>query len=322
MNITCDLLPDIDHIEIETDDGENFFVRAEDIIDIWFDEISFNAGSSGENERDGRLVLSKNTFMQTSSLKNDGFEETRDEIRLFDRIMQRCDIISVCIVYKSNERLNINVDFDPLENLMQGNIIEYSNCPSAETNENGDLVILFGKSSRSLKRVDNDYYGYIDGFDEYMTKDLYSELALKIQEIQNLCDGVNPENGLFVLSQIRNRGYHHMLLPLLFYDVSFINFDFDFDNTTEVFLNISPTADGRYFVQFDDTCNFFCSRIAVSLNDDDDEEFEEYEETEEIDELDETVEDEEYDEDGGNGSEDIGGEGEEQAEPNEGDSLR
>lgn len=55
------------------------------------------------------------------------------------------------------------MEYDPIINCLCVCDVEYSNCPADEIDENGDMLILFGKLSRSPKRIDDNYYNLIEG---------------------------------------------------------------------------------------------------------------------------------------------------------------
>lgn len=271
MKITKEILNEIDHIKFGLENCDGYKIKPEDILDIWFENFEVDADGD-KYTHDGRMILSKNMFKQLGDFAYDEYadgtialdHDPEEEYYFYNRIMMDCDICQVHIVYKNGERFWFFVDYDPIYNELTGCDMDDSNCPSAELNENGDMLILFGKSSHAFHRVDNDYYSAIEGLDKSLPQKIEGILKVKITEIGN--GGTScwcPEGGLYVEMRIKNKKYSNKQLPLRFFDVSEFAFDFDLKNMGEEKFLISPTEDGRYFVQFGMLCNFYCSKIEV-----------------------------------------------------------
>lgn len=277
MNITKDILTEIDHIEFVLENCDGYSINPEDILDVWFDEIQFGAASYNENiVHDGRILLSKNIFKQLGDFAYCEYEDgttalnhdPEEHFYFYNRIMACCDITQVHFYYKNGKKLWLFVDYDPIENEMSGCEVEYSNCPSAELDDNGDMLISFGKSSHAFKRVDNDYYNVIDGLKEFLPQALKGILNVKFESFGNVESGWwSSENGLFndlfVEIRIQNKEYKNKYLPLQFSNVSKLIFILDFKNDSGEDLWISPAMDGKLFVQFGGRCNFYCKSIKV-----------------------------------------------------------
>ena len=143
MNITKDVLPLIDHIELALENCEEYEIKAEDIIDIRFDEMQVSTvNSKYDTSHDGRLLISKNAFKVLSSFAHNkyadgttGLDHAPEEQYYFhNRITMCCDICQVHVYFKNGKHVWFFVDYDPLVNELSGCEIEYSNCPSAELN--------------------------------------------------------------------------------------------------------------------------------------------------------------------------------------------
>lgn len=273
MNITKDILPLIDHITLALENCEDYEIKCEDILDIWFDEIKAgSAKSNNDISHDGRLVISKNAFKALSSFAYNKYADgttaldhaPEEHYYFYNRITMCCDICQVHIYFKNCKNVWFFVDYDPLVSELSGSEIEYSNCPSAELNENGDLVILFGKSSHAFQRVDDDYYNFIEGLTEFLPKELKETLVVKIDEIGNEGNFCwSPTDGMYIEMRIQNRKCRNKHLPLQFFNVSELHFDFDFLNLSKEELYISTTISGKLFVQIGNKCNFYCEKIKV-----------------------------------------------------------
>lgn len=273
MKITKDTLPQIDSIELALENCEGYVIKNEDIIDIWFDEIPVRTSGSDDDEvHDGRLIISKNAFKLLSSFAYDEYEDgttaldhdPESDYYFYDRIISCCDICQVYIHFKNGKKIWFYVDYDPVISEIHGNEIEYSNCPSAELDENGDLLILFGKSSHAFHRVDDDYFNAIDGLSEYLHKKPKGILTVKIETFGNEGNFCwSPTDGMYIEMRIKNREYRNKCLPLQFFDISKLYFDFDFKCIRAEEFYISPLQDGSLFVQFGTLCSFCCKKIKV-----------------------------------------------------------
>ena len=97
MQITKDMLPNIDRVCLALENCEDYNIKSEDIIDIWFDEqqpTPSNAWYDCSTSNDGRLVISKNAFKQLSSFAYNKFAdgttaldyEPEENFYLFNRL--------------------------------------------------------------------------------------------------------------------------------------------------------------------------------------------------------------------------------------------
>ena len=174
---------------------------------------------------------------------------------------RHCQVI---VSFKNGEIVKLFVEYDPLESYLWGREIEYSNCPSAELNENGDMLILFGKSSRSFHRTENDYLNFIEGLKAYFPKGINGTLEIELATFGNAGHSCwCPDNGLFVETYVRTKGRLKKYLPLVFNEVTKLEFNFGFGIAGKDELNIATTEDGKLFVQIGESCNFYCKSIKV-----------------------------------------------------------
>lgn len=273
MEITKEMIPDIDHIKLTLENCEGYTFKGEDIIDIHFCDIRVSEYDSRYyTAHDGKLVLSKNTFKYLSSFAHDVFADgttaldydPEEYYHFYNRITKWCDVCQVHIYFKNGSRQWFFVEYDPIESGPLGYETECSNCPSAGLNENGDMLLLFGKSSRVFHRTDNDYFNVIEGLKERFPKGIKGTLEIELETFGNGGSACwAPDDGLYVELRIKNKGYKNKWLPLQFFDVSKLLFDFDLKNMGGEELLISPTMDGKLFVQIWPKCHFYCKRIKV-----------------------------------------------------------
>lgn len=264
MRFTKDDLPAGSGIELVLENCDVFCFSAEDVLEL---RLKAAKSKNGFLIEDGCLVLAERTA-ETLSLDALRTRKEGGEPEEYDRFDARmalcCDICSVEIVSEQKKKIFFT-GYDPVVDLSDMQEIEYSNCPSFERDGEGIIRILFGPSSKSFKRTDNNYSGCIEGFQDRFPK-LKKVLRVKVQSV--LCNGVgdlpfSPEGGLAVLTRIRNKRYKGSCADFLFYEVTGLKFAlFDgWGRDTEMML--SPMQDGRFFVQFGRDLNFFCTRIVL-----------------------------------------------------------
>ena len=264
MRFSKDDLPAGSGVELVLENCDVFCFPAEDVLELRLKAAKLENGFLIE---DGCLVLAVQAA-ETLSLDALRTRKEGGEPEEYDRFDARmalcCDICSVEIVSEQEKKIFFT-GYDPVVDLSDMQEIEYSNCPSFERDREGNICILFGASSKSSKRTDNDYSGCIEGFQDRFPK-LKKVLRVKVQSVQ--CNGAgdwpgSPEDGLAISVCIRNKRYRGSHVDLLFYEVTGLKFAiFDgWGRNREMIL--SPMQDGRLFVQFGGDLNFFCTRIAL-----------------------------------------------------------
>ena len=74
--------------------------------------------------------------------------------------------------------MDIYVPYNPLEGILHGTEIELSNCPSFEIDNDGNIIIAFGKSSKQPTRKDNNYAELVEGW-----KDAFGDYEPEILKV-------------------------------------------------------------------------------------------------------------------------------------------
>lgn len=264
MRFSKDDLPAGSGIELVLENCDVFCFPAEDVLEL---RLKAAKSKNGFLIEDGCLVLAaraaETLSLDALRVQKEGMEPAKDD--RFDARMALCCDICTLEICREREKKILFTGYDPVVDLSEMREMEYSNCPSFEAGEAGELILRFGASSRAPKRTDNDYSGCIEGFSEHFPK-LKKVLRVKVQSV--LCNGAGDlpfshEGGLAVLARIRNKRYKGSRADLLFYEVTGLKFTlFDgWGKDTE--MTISPMQDGRLFVQFGGELNFFCTRIAL-----------------------------------------------------------
>lgn len=291
MQITKDMIASISRLEIILQGDETFEIKSKDILDLWFDvedcdrdecrlrdeydEVDEfeceNCCASYNHSNDGRLVISKNVLDSLSSFADGKSRDERAGYLFSNRVLQgesdnkELDVEQIKIYFHNNPHIEFFVTFYPLENDMFDYIEEYSNCSSAEIDEAGNVLMLFGDSSHSFQRVDNDYFTYIKGLNKFLKKPFKNMfLTLSVESIDN-CECCSlDKNELFMETRIHNKGYYGRRLPLKFSGVQNFAFKFDFKYDAVGFFRISPTSNNKYFVQYNGDFCFYCKTIEVA----------------------------------------------------------
>lgn len=270
MKIDMNSLKDIKYIFFALENCEGFDIEAKYILDIWFDEIHRSVGPNQEDEvYDGRLVLSKDCLDLLSSVATEKYTDGTtgldvydiDSLKLRNRLLNCCDITQVYIYFNDGSRVWFFVPYDPLEEEMHGFEIDLSNCSSAELDENGNVLILFGKSSHSYKRVDNNYEDLILGFKDEISNKIKKPLKIKIEEISNSESDYRCPR-LFVDIHVQDKAYRNKYLKLVFEDIKELAFDIYPDILQKTMeLWVSRISTGDIFVEFGAELNFYCQCI-------------------------------------------------------------
>ncbi len=184
-----------------------------------------------------------------------------DSLKLRNRLLNCCDITQVHIYFNDGSRIWFFVPYDPLEEEMHGSEIDLSNCSSAELDENGNVLILFGKSSHSYNRVDNNYEDLIIGFKDEIPNKINKPLKVKIEEISNTESDYRCPR-LFVDVRVQDKAYRNKYLRLVFADVKDLSLQINPDTLYETLeLVASRISTGDIFVEFGSELNFYCQCI-------------------------------------------------------------
>lgn len=273
MKFNKSMLDEIELISLALENCQDFDIPAEDILDFQTSEIHTEKGRKEQTEiDDGRLVISKNAFKILSS---DATEEYADGTKgidknpaesyyLYHRITYCCDICQVHVKFKDGKTIWFFVPYHPLESLLLGDAVDFSNCPSAELDENGDMLILFGKSSRAYKRTDNNYFDLIIGLKDAIKKSLDGTLLGQIEEFSNNTgDRLCPR--LFIDMRLANKGLSGKYLSLVFQDVQNVSYKISFYEKWKRHLWMSRISTGEIFVEIEELCTFYCYGAEVNF---------------------------------------------------------
>lgn len=259
------MIEEIESIELVLENCECYDIPASDVMDFWTDEVKKGPGEYGHVD-DGGLRISKNAFHLLSNMAKASYadgttaldHEPEEIFYLSNRIIDCCDICQIEVKFKDGCKILFFVPYDPLESNLNGGEIDLSNCPSAELDENGDMLVLFGESSHAYRRVDNNYSELIIGIGDIIKKPL-SELQVKIEKFINIdYDCRCPK--FFIEIELKNRGYSGKKVELVFEDVQKVNFEISFYNEKRS-IWMSRISTGEIYVEIENFCSFCCHAI-------------------------------------------------------------
>lgn len=266
MKFDKNMLDTIKFICLVLENCEDFEIAADDILDFQTSEIRMGAGYYGENEvDDGRLVISKRAFKNLSSMATQeytdgttGLDYDPEEVfYLYNRLIGYCNICQVHVKFKDGKDILFFVPYDPLVSRRTGGEVDLSNCSSAELDGNGDLLILFGTSSHSYKRTDDNYFDLVIGLKDEIKKPLKNPLQIMLMNISNnQNDSLCPR--FFLSAFLANNGYSRKKIQLVFEDVRDLSFDIDFEEEGKRHLRMSRISTGDIFVEIENLCEFYC----------------------------------------------------------------
>jgi hypothetical protein len=155
--------------------------------------------------------------------------------------------------------ININVPYNPLEDIMHGNEIELSNCPSFEIDNDGNMIIAFGERSKQPKRKDNNYAELIDGW-----KDAFGDFEPKILKVkaESLSTFGDTQTIFSFCFKVCNKNSKKDFAELAFINCKGISVEMFFTKKRNCEIVMSKMADGEIYVGLDGLgIDFICSSI-------------------------------------------------------------
>ena len=254
-------LSNVKKVSIVLETCETFDFDAKDIVDAYFDESTFQKrygkGKNVEyNASYGKITIASNALHTWSAW----YDPERSDYDFYDRIKMFCDVCIITFDY-GMEQYNIRVPYDTLESSLHGCEIEYSNCPSCELDEKGNLVILFGKLSKAPKRKDNDYANIVKGWENSCLKNFKNILNVENLNFSHDCysDG---KTVIELICKILNKGYNGKQVKFKFKNVENLNFSLFFDMKEQKDnLLMTKLTNGKIYVQLEACVTFFCSSV-------------------------------------------------------------
>ena len=239
--------------------------RAEDILEL---SLEYEKMSGISFVTDGRLVLSRAAACASAEdgkrwreMSDPWLDEGEDESFWGNVMKGWCDVELLLSRTKEGERF---FDCGTLltEDAGEGGVGGFS----AELNEAGDLVLLFGKSSREEEHEPNAYGRYIEGFDARFP-DFSGEMRLAVESVSNewYATGMSSgKDGVAITGRILNKRYRGARVSFAFGGVTELVFEIPKKWGKETELVVCPDRDGTYYVRLGTEVHFSCKRIAFA----------------------------------------------------------
>ena len=264
MIVNKEVLKEYNSILLVLENCDAYEIPVADILDISCEIIPIGKRDNGYRTDDGFIKISSRAkdTIECSILKNKEDIGTEWDCRLKERL-QMCggcaDITSIALRKKPKPDMDIYVPYEPLEDVVWHNEIEYSNCPSFEIDEKGDMIISFGESSKQPIRKDNNYDELIVGWKDKFKKYLPQILEVKLEKFSTFGE---EKTNISVELEICDKKSPSQLLELIFTDCKNLMMDVYFPKKGECDVVMSKMVDGRIYVGFDGLgIGFICASI-------------------------------------------------------------
>ena len=196
------------------------------------------------------------SVLRENTLETEWDQRLRERLELCDGA---ADMTSFSLKDKEGKEIEIWVPYDPLESVLHGAEIELSNCPSLEIDDDGNMLILFGASSKQPTRKDNNYdeliVGWKDAFGDYLPDILKVEMF----SLDSFGDG---QMNLMASFNIDDKHCIKGSADLRFMNCENLRMEMFLPNYRYSEISMSRLADGRVYVGlYGLGIDFTCSEI-------------------------------------------------------------
>lgn len=262
--VNKELLSNYKSLLIVLENCDVYEIAVDDIIDIFC--------VAEPIDKDGKLYRSKDGFIKIAARASQTIERsiskdhkiigTKLDCRLKERLEMLhggVDMTSFSLSDKKKSDIDIYVPYDALEDVVLGGEIELSNCPSLEIDNEGNMIIAFGKSSKQPKRKDNNYAELIEGWHDAFGDFAPKTLKVKVESLSTFGD---PSTNLSFSFKVCNKAAKKDFAEFVFMDCKdlYIEMSFPQKGSCEIFM--SKMADGNIYVGFPELgISFICSSI-------------------------------------------------------------
>lgn len=249
--INKEFLRECKTLSIGFENCDDYKIDVADIVDVYCEAVRVDGSRNEYRTRDGFIKISARAsdVVETSVLQND-LGETEWDCRLKERL-EWCgggvDMPSFSLKNKENRSVHIYVPYDPLEDVLHGNEIELSNCPSLEIDDDGNMIILFGESSKQPTRKDNNYAELVAGWKEAFGENEPEVLKAVVNSLSTFGDGqMNLSLGVTLHDKLGGKD----CVEFVFMDCQDVTMEMFFPSEVECEIVMSKMMDGRIYVGF------------------------------------------------------------------------
>ena len=255
--INKEFLKDYKSLEIVFENTDEYKLTIEDVLEI---HLIVKVEDKDYYIEDGYIKISNNasnikeTYTIVNNLQNTEWDQPLKERLTSD---SGVDVTSIYLIDKNNKDLLLLAPYGPLEDIMHGCEIELSNCPSAEIDKEGNILIEFGKSSKQPTRIDNNYHDLIKGWSDAFPNFKPKILKVKLIEIQ-----YHSNNYASIYFIICNKEYKNHYAEIIFKNCKDINVETFFPSNRNCEIVMSKLINGLIYVGIDGLdIDFICSNV-------------------------------------------------------------
>lgn len=262
MLINKELLSEYKELLIVLENCDVYEIPVDDILDVFCEAEAINNGKLYRTT-DGFIKISAKASQTMESFDLKNHKTNEDSYYTLKERLEMCDggadMTSFALRHNKGNSIDIYVPYDPLEDIMHGGEIELSNCPSFEIDDEGNMIIAFGKRSKQPRRKDNNYAELIGGW-----KDVFGDYEPKVLKVK-ACDlvsfGYKQENFSFSFDTY-NKNAKKIFVELVFIDCKDVVIEMHFPQMANCEIFTSKMADGSIYVGFYGLgIRFICSSI-------------------------------------------------------------
>jgi len=238
-------------------------IDVEDILDVDCVAELVDEKNGKYRTSDGFIKISARASQTVErSVVRDDEIGTEWDLRFKERLEMldgAADMTSFSLKKKGKNDLDIYVPYNPLEDIMHGGEIEWSNCPSFEVDGEGNMIIAFGERSKQPRRKDNNYSELIAGWKEAFGDYEPQILTVTAESLRTF--GKEQQNFSFYF-KICDKNSTKDVAELVFIDCKDIAIEMFFSQEGDCEIVMSKMADGRIYVGFDGLgIEFICSSV-------------------------------------------------------------
>ena len=238
-------------LSIGFENCDDYKIDVADIVDVYCEVERIDGGRNEYRTRDGFIKISARAsdVVETSVLQNE-WVGTEWDCRLKERL-EACgggvDMPSFSLKDEEKRSIHIYVPYNPLEDVLRGNEIELSNCPSLEIDDDGNMVVAFGMSSKQPTRKDNNYAELVAGWKEAFGENEPEVLKAVVNSLLTFGDGqMNLSLGVALRDKLGGKD----CVEFVFMDCQNVDMEMFFPESGECEIVMSKMMDGRIYVGF------------------------------------------------------------------------
>lgn len=258
ITVNKELLKGCNSLLIVLENCDTYTVAAEDVLDVYCQATRISKDGNEYRTPDGFIKIAARASETVENfVLREGKADTEWSQRLKERLQIASDMTSFSLEDKSGREIDIYVPYNPLEDILHGSEIELSNCPSLEIDEEGNMIIAFGDSSKQPKRKDNNYAELITGWEEAFGKETPPMLKVKLDSCSTFGENQKGVSLVFSCKELKDG-----LQELIFLDCENFASEMYFPMKDECEIFMSRMMDGKIFVGLDGLgIEFRCSYI-------------------------------------------------------------